>query len=48
MNLDLVNDVDPIKAFFAVLLGGVLAAVMVYVYGSTIRPSLMTVLPKAA
>ena len=48
MNLDLVNDVDPIKAAFVVFLAGVVAAVFVYVYNTQVAPTLRSTLSKAA
>ena len=49
MDLDLVNDVDPIKAAFVVFLAGVVAAVLLYLYNTQVAPTLRSALkPKAA
>lgn len=49
MNLDLVNDVDPIKAAFVVFLAGVVAAVFLFLYNTQVAPVLRSTLtPKAA
>jgi hypothetical protein len=48
MNLDLVNNVDPVKAAVVVFLAGVLAAVFVYLYNTQVAPTLRGTLKKAA
>lgn len=48
MNLDLVNDVDPIKAAFVVFLAGVLAALFLYLYNTQVAPTLRSTLTKKA
>lgn len=42
------GEVDKIKAFFIILLGGVGVAVTLYIYDSTINPWLMRMVPNAA
>jgi len=42
-DLDFEN-VDTVKAFFSILLGGVLAAILLYIYFRTVRPSLVSAL----
>lgn len=44
MDLDLVNDVDPIKAAFVVFLAGILTAILLYIYNTQVSPVLRSTL----
>jgi hypothetical protein len=48
MSLEIVNDVDPVKAAIVVFLAGVVAAVFIYIYNTQVAPTLRGTLQKKA